>query len=305
MALFIGQTYFDLTADLGGKPMPTGNHKEVFNDYESGFGGNALIAALACNKLGVTPHLLTTVGEDRLGTLFTVVCKDELKIPLYARKVPKTALSIVVPHNGDRAIGRCRHDEPYLNEVPPVDIRNMRALHVDGHQHDAVMHYAKECRELGILTSIDLGRLRGEGGRNTFEQLPLMDVVISAEEIPDDIGISVSEMFAQLHARGCKLAAVTLGAKGVVWQAKGGEISQMPAFMVPKEHVIDTSGAGDVFHGAFICSYLQSPEKDWAMHLTFASAAASLAIQRLGTEAGIPTRAAVDQLFQPRLVGAA
>ncbi|MFL5147809.1 MAG: sugar kinase, partial [Microvirga sp.] len=67
-ALFIGQTYIDVTflADT----LPTGDEKAVARDYAISFGGNAVTAAFACAKLGVSPDLLTSVADDWLGRMF-------------------------------------------------------------------------------------------------------------------------------------------------------------------------------------------------------------------------------------------
>ena len=57
---------------------------------------------------------------------------------------------------------------------------------------------------------------------------------------------------------------------------------------VPGNRIVDTSGAGDVFHGAYVWSYLNRPEQPWAEHFTFARAASAHKIQHLGNEAGLP-----------------
>ncbi len=62
----------------------------------------------------------------------------------------------------------------------------------------------------------------------------------------------------------------------------------MAALPVPADRVIDTSGAGDVFHGAYIYSYLTDPKKKWEEHFDFAQRAAAFKIQHLGNEAGLP-----------------
>jgi sugar/nucleoside kinase (ribokinase family) len=64
-----------------------------------------------------------------------------------------------------------------------------------------------------------------------------------------------------------------------------------PALAVPPGRILDTSGAGDVFHGAYIYSYLADPRKKWEDHFRFAQAAAAHKIQHLGNEAGLPTLA--------------
>jgi sugar/nucleoside kinase (ribokinase family) len=58
--------------------------------------------------------------------------------------------------------------------------------------------------------------------------------------------------------------------------------------------VIDTNGAGDVFHGAYVYSYLAHPDKKWNDHFEFARAASTHKIQRLGNEAGLPSVADIE-----------
>ena len=69
----------------------------------------------------------------------------------------------------------------------------------------------------------------------------------------------------------------------------------MPALDVPYERVIDTNGAGDIFHGAYVYSYLTRPNAAWEEHFRFARAASAHAIQRLGNEASLPTLADIKE----------
>jgi sugar/nucleoside kinase (ribokinase family) len=68
-------------------------------------------------------------------------------------------------------------------------------------------------------------------------------------------------------------------------------VRSLPAIAVPPNLVLDTSGAGDVFHGAYIYSYLADAAKSWQEHFQFARAASAYKIQHLGNEAGLPTLA--------------
>ena len=72
---------------------------------------------------------------------------------------------------------------------------------------------------------------------------------------------------------------------------------------VPAEKVVDTSGAGDVFHGAYCASFLEDPTAPWREHFEFANAAASHKVQHLGNEAGLPSRSDIA-LARRRLVSA-
>jgi sugar/nucleoside kinase (ribokinase family) len=75
----------------------------------------------------------------------------------------------------------------------------------------------------------------------------------------------------------------------MLWYDEHGHVQRLPALPVPSERVIDTSGAGDVFHGAYVYSYLAHPQKSWAEHFDFARHASAFKIQHLGNEAGLPT----------------
>jgi sugar/nucleoside kinase (ribokinase family) len=75
-------------------------------------------------------------------------------------------------------------------------------------------------------------------------------------------------------------------------------VHTLPAYSIPRERVIDTNGAGDVFHGAYVYSYLANPAKAWREHFEFARAASTFKIQKLGNEAGLPTLADIDLVRQ-------
>ena len=64
----------------------------------------------------------------------------------------------------------------------------------------------------------------------------------------------------------------------------------LPALAVPPELIVDTNGAGDIFHGAYVYSALTRPGRPWREHFIFARAASAYAIQHLGNEASLPNR---------------
>jgi sugar/nucleoside kinase (ribokinase family) len=276
-ALFVGQTY--ILAD----EIPTGDEKTVARDYAISFGGNAVTAAFACAKLGIVPDLLTSIADDWLGRMF-IDMAAKYGISVHHRKVAESSLSFIMPRGGKRAIVRCR-DDHYLHPVPPLNLEGCRGLHLDGHQADAAMHYARACREAGILTSLDGGGLRS----NTHELLEFIDVAIVAERLCEQMNLSPSEMLGYLKSRGCKIGGVTLGERGLVWYDEKGHEGTLPALAVPPEAVVDTNGAGDIFHGAYVYSAMARPELPWREHFIFARAASAYAIQHLGNEASIPT----------------
>ncbi|MGD0023862.1 MAG: sugar kinase [Xanthobacteraceae bacterium] len=284
-ALFIGQTYIDVTFLTD--RMPTGDEKHVASAYAISFGGNAVTAAFCCAKLGIAPDVLATVADDWLGRMFLDMA-TRYGITIHARKVRTSSLSFVMPNDGKRAIVRCRDDD-YLHSFPILHLSGCRALHVDGHQPDAAIHYAKLCREAGILTSLDGGGLRS----NTHELLGFIDVAIVADRLCQQMRHEPAAMLDYLKSRGCRIGGVTLGERGLVWYDDTGVVRTLSAVAVPSDRVLDTSGAGDVFHGAYIYSYLSNPTRSWEEHFRFAQAASAHKIQHLGNEAGLPTLAEI------------
>jgi sugar/nucleoside kinase (ribokinase family) len=286
-ALFIGQAYIDITflADM----LPTGDEKTVARDYAVSFGGNAVTAAFCCAKLGLAPDLLASVADDWLGRMF-IDMAAKYGIPLHHRKVAESSLSFVMPKGGQRAIVRCR-DDRYKHPYPPLNLTGCRVLHVDGHQADAAIDYAKACREAGILTSLDGGGLRS----NTHDLLGFIDVAVVAERLCEQMRLVPSEMLQYLRGRGCQIGAVTMGPRGMLYYQGSGDYRILPALDVPLERILDTNGAGDIFHGAYIYSVLTSPDLGWDEHFRFARAAAAHAIQHLGNEASLPSLAQINE----------
>ena len=279
-ALFIGQTYIDVT--FLAERFPTGDDKAVADDYAVSFGGNAVSAAFCCAKLGVVPDLLTSLADDWLSRMFLDMA-SKYGISVHGRKVKESSLSFVMPHAGQRAILRCR-DDHYLHPVPPLDLAGCGALHLDGHQADAAIQYAKLCRERGILTSLDGGGLRS----NTLELLEFIDVAICSKRLCEQLDVSPEGLCQLLQQKGCRIGGVTLGEDGLVWYDDSGLIRTMPALAVPARDVIDTNGAGDIFHGAYLYSYLSAPERPWTEHFRFARGASAHSVRFLGIEASLP-----------------
>ena len=285
-ALFIGQTYIDVTFLTD--HIPQGDEKSVASEYAVSFGGNAVTAAFCCAKLSIKPDLITPVADDWLGRMFLEMA-EKYGVQIHGRSVDKSSLSFIMPRDGKRAIVRCR-DDHYLEPFAALDLAGCRVLHIDGHQPDAALHYAKRCREAGILTSLDGGGLR----LNTHEVLRFIDVAIVAERFCQQLDKTPTATLDYLKARGCRVGGVTLGERGMLWYDDTGRVRMMPALPVPTERVRDTSGAGDVFHGAYVFSYLKDPGRSWDEHFAFARCAAAHKVQHLGNEAGLPSLADIE-----------
>ena len=175
-------------------------------------------------------------------------------------------------------------------------LSHARLLHGDGRDLPASLEAARIVKNSGGIVSLDLGTMR----RGTETLLPLCDIVLASRKggagafpaVADSPERQVRE-FLQL---GAILAGVTLGKRGVVigFRDKNGTTVQaLPA--VPTPDALDSCGAGDVFHGAFLWAYLQG--RGPLACAGFAQAAASLRIARLGNRAGMPALSEIETLL--------
>jgi sugar/nucleoside kinase (ribokinase family) len=287
--LFIGQAYIDVT--LLADHLPQGDEKAVAKDYAISFGGNAVTAAFACAKLGIRPDLMTNTSLDWLGRMFGDMAA-QYGIQLHNRPVKRSSLSFIMPRDGKRAILRAREDE-YLHPFPILNLEGCKALHLDGHQPDAALNYAKACRERSILTSLDGGGLRS----NTDDLLHFIDVAVVAERLCEQMKLAPADMLDYLKHKGCKVGGVTLGSQGMLWYDEKGIVCHQAALPVALDKIIDTNGAGDIFHGAYMYSYLCRPNELFKEHFRFARAASAHSIQHLGNEASLPSIADIEKLL--------
>src|SRR6201993_445197 len=146
----------------------------------------------------------------------------QYRISIHPPKVNSSALAFIMPKDGKGAIVRCR-DDKRIHPFPLLNLGTCRALHIDGHQPDAAIHYAKLCREDGILTSLDGGGLRN----NTHDLLQYIDVAIVAERLCEQMNLTAEKMIDYLKERGCRVGGITMGEKGLLWYDETGAVRTM------------------------------------------------------------------------------
>ena len=196
------------------------------------------------------------------------------------------AVILVDARSGERTVLWDRH--PALNmqpdEVPKEAVTSGRLLIVDCHQTAAAARAAHYARQAGIPAIVDVEKVRP----GIADLLQTVDVIIAAEEFPPAL-TGHEELGAALEAMARDFAApvicVTLGAAGSLTRCNGREI-RTPPFQID---CIDSTGAGDVFRGAFAAGWLATPDGDLEDVLRFANAAAALNCRALGSRGALPT----------------
>jgi sulfofructose kinase len=277
---------------------PYGGKIPVGREFLS-VGGQVATAMVTCARLGLRAKYIGTVGDDERGRLQMDSLRqsgiDIEHVRQRANCASQSAYIIVDESTGERTVFWSR---PGCLVLLPADIAEeqitrARLLHIDGHDTLAVERAARIARKKGIPVTMDVDTVRDGLER----VLPLVDYLIASSEFPAQwTGMEGPfDALAELHRQsGARLAAVTLGAPGAL-AFDGDRFVYSPGFIVK---TVDTTGAGDVFHGAFCYAVLQ--QMSIAEALEFSNAMAALNCTSFGARGGIATLQDARRLIQSR-----
>ena len=248
-------------------------------------GGMAANAAATAARLGGDVTLWSRIGEDEAGTIIraeldrTGVDTRDLKV--YPGSHSATA-AVIVDANGERLIvSEDDHTMPMDPDWLPLDeIDRAGVILSDLSWIEGTRRAFEKAREKGVPTmvDVDLG-----SGRLLPGILHLTDYVIASAPAFERFiaGNGTKDRLASLIAEGAHHAGVTRGARGYTFMERSGELLEQPAFPIEP---VDTTGAGDAFHGAFAWALAEGlPGAECAR---LAAAAAALKCTRLGARAG-------------------
>ncbi len=249
-------------------------------------GGQVASALVACSRLGLRTKYIGAIGDDERGRVQMESLRGtgiNLVHVQTRRNCPNQSAYIIVDRStGERTVlwrrDTCLRISP--EEIAPEQITCARLLHIDAHDTPAVAHAAQIARRHAIPVTLDVDTIyRG------FESLlPNVDYLVASSDFPANwTGNSdpLGALEALQQEYGMKVAAMTLGAHGSLARIHG-RFFYSPAFVV---NCVDTTGAGDVFHGAFCYAVLQGMAMPEA--LDFCNAMAALNCMAIGARGGI------------------
>jgi len=260
--------------------------KEPFVDEMYSPGGQVASAMVACAKLGLRTKYIGTVGDDERGRIQidslqgTGINLDHVQV----RKgcANQSAYIVIDQSTGERTVFWRRSDCLRLDpsEITPEMITCARLLHIDGHDTAAVGRAAAIARQHNIPVTVDVDTVY-----HGFDKvLPNVDYLITSSEFPvrwTGEGDPFRALIMIQEEYGMKVAAMTLGSFGSIARMDG-KFCYSPAFVV---NCVDTTGAGDVFHGAFCYGVLQ--DFSLADTLALSNAMAALNCTAIGARGGI------------------
>jgi ribokinase len=292
----LGYCAYDILTIVPGLPQFDDVQMVHVSDLVHDGGGQVGTALTALSRLGARTGYVGVLGNDREGhqlwDLFVQEGVDVSRLRIDTDIGTNICILLVEQGTGRRAIlchRRAGVEALRLESADRDYVQAAQVLHLDGQFMPAAIQAARWAREAGVRVCFDGNHPRP----GLDELLPLVNWLVVAEPFPAAYtGLSDPQEAAhQLLALGAEVLVVTLGERGCeVWTAD--EQFYVPSFQAS---VVDTTGAGDAFHGGFIYGMLQG--WDLRQVATFATAIAALNCQTLGGRRGLPTLAQVEELL--------
>jgi sulfofructose kinase len=251
-------------------------------------GGPAANAAVAICRLGHPAAFAGYLGHDPFGEEnLRELAQAGVRTDLVLRGERPTPLSaVMVKPDGGRSLVNYRDPDAHL-PVGTLDLARIRPgiILFDGHEPVSSASLAMDARRLGIPSILDAGSVR----QGTVEVAGRCDHLVCALKFAIDYtGAGDADEAIDRLAGLAPTVVITLGEQGLIW-ARGQARGRQAAYAV---EAVDTTGAGDIFHGAYAVGLVEG--MGWADTLRFASAAAALCCTRIGARLGAPARAEVE-----------
>ncbi len=259
-------------------------------------GGASATAMVAAARLGSSCTFIGNLGNDSLSDDIIKMFKaDGVNTDYLIKRDDCCGLESIVmvnPENGSRTKFPQRDFNPAIDWNPELEqvIRDSSILHLDGTHYANAVNAARIAKENGVIVSLDGCSMQKDNERNralaTMADILIMNskypLRVSGKSTYDEALIEMSG-WGRKKVIGCTLGQA--GSKFVI----DGEVVDFQCFEA--ERVVDTTGCGDVFHGAFLSAYVSG--MGLVDCIRFASAAASCKCAKHGGRAGIPDRGTV------------
>lgn len=285
----IGHAAFDIAMAVDHHP--AADEKMQATGMNLGGGGPAANAAVAISRLGGHAAFCGYLGRDIFGEAHaTELASYGVDTRFLMRgDAPSPVSMIAAKPDGSRSLINYKVDTPWLaaDAVMPGDLE-VGALLFDGHEPLLSKTWLNWAEKHQVLTLLDAGSVH----RGTEYLASRVDVLAASERFAAD-WTGQKDMHAALAQMREKsnCVVITMGERGLLW-AREGESGHIPSWQVA---AIDSTGAGDAFHGAL--AYAMAQSMPWLESLYFASAVGGLTCTRLGVRHALPVPSEVHALL--------
>jgi sugar/nucleoside kinase (ribokinase family) len=278
--LFVGLCVLDIVQSVDHVPRP--DEKTTALRQTVAAGGPATNAAVTFGHLGGRAILLTGVGTHPLAAGIRADLRDTgvhlVDLAADHRGPPAVSMVMVTARTGERAVVSTNAEGYDLR--PPPDLAELvfrsAVVQVDGHHPRPAEASLAAARRLGRPTLLDGGSWKP----GTPSLLPYIDVAVCSGDFHPPGTSTPQEALGYLRDAGVPWAAVTRGARDILWLGPDGRPRTVP---VPQAEITDTLGAGDVFHGALAFALAQGHPLDPAAFPAALRAAAEVAATACGS----------------------
>jgi len=289
----VGANSVDFVYRLPSFPSPDSSFAKLrISEHLISCGGQVTTALATCAEIGLSTSYIGTIGSDRNGSLM----REELTrrgidttYSVARNTANPFAVILLDEDHGERVVLWHRDAAIALSpaEVDREAITAARLLHVDDVDIAASLQAANLARAAGKPVTSDIERTSDD----VWELIDAVTIPIFAEHVPAELtgDANLPRALERLRKPHHAMLCVTLGARGALLLA-GHEVIHEPGLNV---QAVDTTGAGDIFRGAFVSSLLggDSPRDI----VRFANAAAALSCTRIGAMRSVPSAAETSQ----------
>ncbi|HEU0114664.1 MAG TPA: carbohydrate kinase family protein [Thermomicrobiales bacterium] len=258
-------------------------------------GGMVANFCYSAARMGSRVGLASVVGADRYGEMALAGLRAagvDLG-PVVVKPGGRTYFCVVLlDDSGEKALTVVKTDclAPGREDVDPASFGEARLVHLIAGDQDFTFWAAREAKRRGALVSLDIEPTSwGDRPAQLAALLARVDLAFpNAAGLRQIAGNDPLAGARLLLGLGPRVAVVTMGARGCL-AVTADEAVAIPARRVP---VVDTTGAGDCFNGAFVSGFL----KGWDVRRCgeLATAAAALSVTRVGAQSGVPTLAEAE-----------
>ena len=309
---------------------PTGREVQQVVSSTTDGGGPVATALAVAGKYGVRTAMIDSIGDDMVGR-HILDDFEKYNVNTNAIQVERGAKSgvatiLVKQSTGERAVffERSTATEPDFLEVHKQLIEDAYILHINGRHRQLMRSAMAVAKEAGTIISLDGGAQRYDEDMKAITEDS--HIVIVARDYAEKYtgATNLEDACRIIHDRGALIAGVTDGANGSYFVWPDGTAYRCEPF--PQKSIVDTTGAGDSFHGAFlanlahIINHMKGQEtistskshgasiravelikhcahSDLEKAAIFASAVASLNTQGIGGRSPLPTLQSVQELI--------
>jgi sulfofructose kinase len=288
--LCVGHASYDLVFKIDKHPLP--DDKSTAADFVRCGGGPAANAAVVVSRLGLASAYAGYLGDDVFGELHLAeLVSDGVNVEYVVRGDRQTPISaILVKQDGKRSVVNYRADvEPLKGKSILFNDLVPKVILFDGHEPDISLELVEQYKKYDVPMVLDAGSVHP----GTESLMSKTDYLIGSYKFGKEfIGSIDTETILDGLSSFAPVIILTLGGKGLVWKTVIGR-GYLPAYEVD---VLDTTGAGDAFHGAFAACIADGKDLDAALHI--ASAAGALCCTQLGARPALTTKDELNGFLQ-------